>query len=84
MALREGKLTSGSIFLSLRRSAYFLEIGAELLELVSNVVDLGTEAAVVVVLIERASFEAGAVRRGPAMFGAMGVTKEGASCITSR
>ena len=66
------KLTSGSIFLSLRRSAYFLDSGAAFLELVSNVLDLGTEA-VAVVLMERMSLEAGAVRRGPAvMFGAFG------------
>ena len=50
----------------MRSSAYFLERGALVLELARSVAELGLEA-VVVVLIERASFAAGAVSRGPAI-----------------
>lgn len=54
---------------SLRSSAYLRIRGAVVFEDVRSVVDLGT-AGEGVVLMERTScFAAGAVKRGPAMFG---------------
>ena len=63
------QLTSESMLRSLRRSAYLRIKGAVVFEDVRSVVDLGT-AGDGVVLMERTScFAAGAVKRGPAMFG---------------
>lgn len=64
-----GSLASESMLRSLRSSAYLRIRGAVVFEDVRSVVDLGT-AGEGVVLMERTScFAAGAVKRGPAMFG---------------